>query len=241
MSAIVSFGNIVNSLRSVRDEYNEHLKSVPQYEAFLLVESSTQKAADTLQDIASGTPSMAAEVVAALETAKSKFREHLSSIPEYRALLAIDKLINDVSTDLGVTTNVQPVAPAQVEESVADQNAVSTSAAVEETSSDQEAVSQEPVAEQAVSETDAVVQGETLEQPAALASDVVHAQDTIAELTSAVLEAGATDQAEHTAPSSAVAEHAEPDEAAAGAAPEEHDLSVRIVMQPFGSAAGRAA
>src|ERR1700733_2637109 len=116
MSAIVSFGNIVNSLRSVRDEYNEHLKSVPQYEAFLLVESSTQKAADTLQDVAAGTPSMAAEVVAALETAKTKFREHLASIPEYRALLAIDKLINDVSTDLGVTTNVQPVAPIQVEE-----------------------------------------------------------------------------------------------------------------------------
>jgi hypothetical protein len=240
MSAIVSFGNIVNSLRSVRDEYNEHLKSVPQYEAFLLVESSTQKAADTLQDVAAGTPSMAAEVVAALETAKTKFREHLASIPEYRALLAIDKLINDVSTDLGVTTNVQPVAPIQVEEAAADQNTVSTSATVETTPSDQGAVSQALMAEP-LTAAEVVVQGETMEQPAAHASDVVHAQDATVELTSAVLEAGATDQAEHTDPSSAVAEHAEPDEVAASAAPEEHDLSVRIVMQPFGSAAGRAA
>jgi hypothetical protein len=97
------------------------------------------------------------------------------------------------------------------------------------------------VAEPTLTAAEAVVQGETVEQTAAHASDVIHAQDAIVDLTSAVLEAGATDQAEHTDPSSAVAEHAEPDEAAASAAPEEHDLSVRIVMQPFGSAAGRAA
>src|ERR1700744_539221 len=121
MSAVASFGNIINSLRSVRDEYNEHLKSVPQYEAFLLVESSTQKAADTLQGVISTTPVMAAEVVAALETAKAKFRDHLASVPEYRALLAIDRLINDVSADLGVTAGVtagvEPIAPIQVAES----------------------------------------------------------------------------------------------------------------------------
>jgi hypothetical protein len=237
MSAVVSFGNIVNSLRSVRDEYNEHLKSVPQYEAFLLVETSTQKAADTLQDIASAAPSMATEVVAALETARAKFREHLASIPEYRALLAIDKLINDVSVDLGIAANIQPVEQIEVEEASAEQSAVSTSAAVEETSSDQEVVSQELVAEPSVSEADAAVPVEPLEQPAAATADAMHTSDTIAELTSAVLEAGATDQAKHATPSSAVAE---PDEAAASAAPEEHDLTVRIVMQPYGSA-GRAA
>lgn len=102
MSEIMSFGNIVNSLRAVRNDYHEHLKSVPQYEAFLLVESSTQKVADTLHGIInSAAPSMAGDVVAALELAKANFREHLASVPEYRALLAIDKLISDVAADLG--------------------------------------------------------------------------------------------------------------------------------------------
>jgi hypothetical protein len=52
---------------------------------------------------------MAAEVISSLEIAKTKFRQHLTSVPEYRALLAIDKLINDVAIDLGVA---QP-APAE--------------------------------------------------------------------------------------------------------------------------------
>jgi hypothetical protein len=99
MSEVVSFGNIVNSLRSVRNEYNEHLKAVPQYSAYLLVESSTQQVADTLQGLADA-QSMAAEVVEALEAAKAKCRQHLASVAEFRALLAIDKLISDVSADL---------------------------------------------------------------------------------------------------------------------------------------------
>lgn len=105
MSAVASFGNVVNSLRSVRDDYHEQLKSVPQYEAFLLVESSTEKVAGTLNAIvAASTSSMASEVVEALELAKAKFRQHLASVPEYRALLAIDKLIAEVSVDLGLKT-----------------------------------------------------------------------------------------------------------------------------------------
>ena len=108
MSKVMSFGNIVNSLRSVRDDYNEHLKTVPQYEAFLLVESSTLRVTDTLRSVVdSGAPSMAAEVIAALETARTKFRQHLTNVPEYRALLAIDKLISDVSADLGVRAEPQ--------------------------------------------------------------------------------------------------------------------------------------
>ena len=45
---------------------------------------------------------MAAEVISSLEVAKTKFKEHLTSVPEYRALLAIEKLISEVSIDLGV-------------------------------------------------------------------------------------------------------------------------------------------
>jgi hypothetical protein len=103
MFEVESFGNLVNSLRSVRDDYHEHLKAVPQYDAFLLVENSTAKVTGTLQSlVGSTTPSMAAEVIEALETARTKFKQHLTSVPEYRALLAIDKLITEVATDLGV-------------------------------------------------------------------------------------------------------------------------------------------
>ena len=103
MSEIVSSGNLVNALNSVRDDYHEHLKSIPQYEAFLLIESSTQRVFDTLEGPAdSAARSTAAEVISSLEIAKAKFKQHLTGIPEYRALLAIEKLISDVSMDLGI-------------------------------------------------------------------------------------------------------------------------------------------
>jgi hypothetical protein len=111
MSDIVSSGNLVNALNSVRDDYHEHLKSIPQYEAFLLIESSTHRVFETLHGLVdSPAPSMAAEVISSLEVAKTKYKQHLTSVPEYRALLAIEKLINDVSIDLGVA----PPAPAPV-------------------------------------------------------------------------------------------------------------------------------
>jgi hypothetical protein len=101
----------VNALNSVRDDYHEHLKSIPQYEAFLLIESSTHRVFETLHGfVNSPAPSMAGEVISSLEVAKTKFKEHLTSVPEYRALLAIEKLISDVSIELGVA---QP-APAQI-------------------------------------------------------------------------------------------------------------------------------
>jgi hypothetical protein len=103
MSDIVSSDNLVNALNSVRDDYHEHLKSIPQYEAFLLIESSTHRVFETLNGLAdSPAPAMAGEVISSLEVAKAKFKQHLTSVPEYRALLAIEKLIHDVSIDLGV-------------------------------------------------------------------------------------------------------------------------------------------
>src|ERR1700719_2116623 len=103
MSDIVSSGNLVKALNSVRDDYHEHLKSIPQYEAFLLIESSSYRVFETLHGLVnSPAPAMAAEVISSLEIAKTKFKEHLTSVPEYRALLAIEKLINEVSIDLGV-------------------------------------------------------------------------------------------------------------------------------------------
>jgi hypothetical protein len=141
MSEIASFGNLVNALSVVRHDYHEQLKSIAQYEAFLLIESSTQKVAETLNGLAnSPKPSMAAEVISTLELAKTKFREHLTSVPEYRALLAVDKLISDVSIDLGVHPAPQTVLPAEEAEAPS-----------------HEIASTQPEAEQVVSASEPVV------------------------------------------------------------------------------------
>jgi len=122
MSEIVS--NLVNALHAVRGDYNERLKTVPQYEAFLLVETSTQTVFEALQGLVNAPkPSMAAEVIASLETAKSKFKEHLTSVAEYRALLAIDKLISDVASDTGVQAASAEPSPAQTAPSTAEPEA----------------------------------------------------------------------------------------------------------------------
>jgi hypothetical protein len=119
MSDIVSSDNLVNALNSVRDDYHEHLKSIPQYEAFLLIESSTHRVFETLNGLAdSPAPAMAGEVISSLEVAKAKFKQHLTSVPEYRALLAIEKLIRDVSIDLGVAEPTPASMPATAEHEV---------------------------------------------------------------------------------------------------------------------------
>jgi hypothetical protein len=122
MSDVASFGNIVNSLLSLRQNYYDQLKTVPQYEAYLLVESSTTKASGALQASAESPASIAAEVIDSLQFARSRFEHHLNSIPEYRTLLALDKLIKEISIDLGISkpeqahafdvTEVEVTAPA---------------------------------------------------------------------------------------------------------------------------------
>jgi hypothetical protein len=192
MSEVVSFGNIVNSLRLVREDYNEHLKSVPQYEAFLLFESSTEKVAGTLQDITAQPASMAGEVIAALVTAKAKFKEHLVSVPEYRALMAIDKLISDVSADLGVKPEVQlaPAAEAEqvsittsqadpVEQTSSDQTAVAEQAAV---TTEQAAVAEQPTLEIAVAEQIPAQQEFSERPPTSQEPDAIPLADAVAEL-----------------------------------------------------------
>jgi len=106
MADVASFGDIVNSLLALRHNYHEKLKSIPQYEAYLLVESSTEKASGALHASADSPASIAAEVIDSLQFARNRFEQHLSSVPEYRALLAIDRLIEEISIDLGVTEPV---------------------------------------------------------------------------------------------------------------------------------------
>ena len=110
MAEVASFGNIVNSLLTLRQDYHEQLKAIPQYEVYLLVESSTEKAAGALHTSAGSPASIAAEVIDSLQFARSRFEHHLSSVPEYRALLAIDRLIKEISVDLGVTKPVSESA-----------------------------------------------------------------------------------------------------------------------------------
>jgi hypothetical protein len=110
MAEVASFGNVVNSLLALRQDYHEQLKAIPQYEAYLLVESSTEKAAGALHGPAGSPASIAAEVIDSLQFARSRFEQHLSSVPEYRALVAIDKLIKEISLDLGVTKPVSESA-----------------------------------------------------------------------------------------------------------------------------------
>jgi hypothetical protein len=205
MSEVVSFGNIINALHTVRDDYNNHLKSVPQYEAFLLVESSTQKAVESLHAIAgSSSPSVAEEVINSLKIANTKFREHLTSVPEYRALLAIDKLIVDVSTDLGVQA-IPGVAAAEAKLTPNHPVEVSQPDA-EQASAPADAVAESEVAEQASVPAEAVAASEVAEQASA-PSDAV-ARDEFAEQVSEPLEAVAqSDAAEQAAtPSDAVAQ-----------------------------------
>jgi hypothetical protein len=129
MSEVASFGNIVNSLLSLRQNYHEQLKSVPQYEAFLLVQSATEKAAGALNASAESPASIAAEVIDSLQFARGRFEQHLNSVPEYRTLLAIDKLIKEIAIDLGVIKREQASAPDVPEAEVAAPEAEPVSAA----------------------------------------------------------------------------------------------------------------
>jgi hypothetical protein len=115
MADVASFGDIVNSLLAVRHNYHEQLKSIPQYEAYLLVGSSTDKASGALHALAGSPASIAAEVIDSLQFARNRFEQHLSSVPEYRALLAIDRLIEEISIDLGVT-KPEPASAAKLPE-----------------------------------------------------------------------------------------------------------------------------
>jgi hypothetical protein len=267
MSEVVSFGNIVNSLRLVREDYNEHLKSVPQYEAFLLFESSTEKVAGTLQGITDTAQpaSMAGEVIAALVTAKAKFKEHLVSVPEYRALMAIDKLISDVSADLGVKSEVQPAPQAEAEQvstttsqadpvaqASSDQTAVAEQAAVTE----QAAVAEQAPLEIAVAEQ-IPVQQEVSEQPStSQEQDAVPLADAVAELPTVELtrdeppampEPAVAEQApepliEVSQPAVAVHVAGQPTELTAHAPTEESSPFVpQETVEPFEPAAEKAA
>ena len=131
MSESAAISTVVTSLKTVRDQYQEQLQNIPQYATFLRVQQLTEISPAAL-GIAAGTDgfSTAHDVVAALGFARDKFKEHLTTVPEYRALLAINKLIADLD-------EVQPEAEAPVAEAPVAE-AATAEAAVAETASTSE-------------------------------------------------------------------------------------------------------
>jgi len=167
MPAPETFATIVDTLAGVRRDYHEKLKSIPQYEAFLLIESSTEKAAEVLHGTAASSSSIATDVIDSLQYARTRFEQHMASIPEYRVLMAVDKVIKEISQHLGFAA-ADDAAAEQSVDAASDHQAPDTAAALacaETENADQDALS-EPEAEQENFEQENV-EAEVAEQPAA--------------------------------------------------------------------------
>jgi hypothetical protein len=114
MTASSATVDVVDSIKSLRDDYQAKLREIPQYAAFLAVEHARATAAEALEvdatlgiDASSGNISLPSEVVAALTTAHSKFKQQLESVSEYRALLLINKLIGDLSESVEAEPTIE--------------------------------------------------------------------------------------------------------------------------------------
>lgn len=175
MPAPESFASIVDTLADVRRDYHEKLKSIPQYEAFLLIESSTEKAAGALHGTEASGSSIAADVIDSLQYARNRFEQHMTSIPEYRVLMAIDKVIKEISQHLGLATNddavAEPSSAAESESQAPETAAVAPSAQADDAELEapaEELASAEPDIETAsVSDADAAVEAEVADEDVA--------------------------------------------------------------------------
>ncbi|WP_315797435.1 hypothetical protein [Bradyrhizobium sp. SZCCHNRI3043] len=160
------FATIVDTLAGVRQDYHEKLKSIPQYEAFLLIESSTEKAAGALHGTEASGSSIATDVIDSLQYARNRFEQHMASIPEYRVLVAIDRVIKEISQHLGLA----PHDDAPATESLAAAAEQPAEAVARAASADTDAPAEEavdPAPEQAEMAED---------EPAAAAAEPVEAE-----------------------------------------------------------------
>ncbi|WP_315779956.1 hypothetical protein [Bradyrhizobium sp. SZCCHNPS1003] len=163
------FATIVDTLAGVRQDYHEKLKSIPQYEAFLLIESSTEKAAGALHGTEASGSSIATDVIDSLQYARNRFEQHMASIPEYRVLVAIDRLIKEISQHLGLAPHDDAPAKEGLA-AAAEQPAEAAEAVVRAESADTDAPAEEaahPEPEQAEMAED---------EPAAAAAEPVEAE-----------------------------------------------------------------
>ncbi|XUM21136.1 hypothetical protein ACRAVF_27700 [Bradyrhizobium oligotrophicum S58] len=136
------FATIVDTLAGVRRDYHEKLKSIPQYEAFLLIESSTEKAAGALHGTEASGSSIATDVIDSLQYARNRFEQHMASIPEYRVLVAIDRVIKEISQHLGLAPQDDASAKESLAEA-AEQPAEAAAAVASAASADTDAPAEE--------------------------------------------------------------------------------------------------
>ncbi|WP_315720119.1 MULTISPECIES: hypothetical protein [unclassified Bradyrhizobium] len=178
MPAPESFATVIDTLMSVRRDYHEKLKSIPQYEAFLLIEDSTEKAAGALHGTEASGSSIATDVIDSLQYARTRFEQHMTSIPQYRVLVAIDRVIKEISQHLGLTAQddaaAAPSVAAAADDAKPEAAAVGAEAASETASAEtvaaeaadvdqdnaeneavEPAVAEQPAAEPAEAEVDA--------------------------------------------------------------------------------------
>jgi hypothetical protein len=81
---------IIQSLERVRERVQEQLIRVPEFRAFLAVETSISEV------------SHVPDLVDCLQSAKQKIMDRLMTIREYQAMLAVEKSITEISEVLGV-------------------------------------------------------------------------------------------------------------------------------------------
>ena len=81
---------VIQTLERVRERVREQLIKVPEFRAFLAVETSISEV------------SHVPDLVDGLQSAKQKILDRLMTIREYRAMLAVEKSITEISDVLGV-------------------------------------------------------------------------------------------------------------------------------------------
>jgi hypothetical protein len=96
---------VIESLERVRGRVQEQLIKVPEFRAFLAVETSISEV------------SHVPDLVDGLQSAKQKIMDRLMTIREYQAMLAVEKSITEISEVLGVLAegesgNATPATPA---------------------------------------------------------------------------------------------------------------------------------
>jgi hypothetical protein len=90
LSATLQAPGVIQSLERVRDRVKEQLIKVPEYRAFLAIETSIAEV------------SHIPDLVVHLASAKEKILDRLMTVREYRAMLAVEKSIQEISEVLGV-------------------------------------------------------------------------------------------------------------------------------------------
>jgi len=89
-SEILQSPGVIQSLEGVRARVVEQLTNVPEFRAFLAIETAIEEVANI------------PDLIDCLESAKTRIVDRLMKVREYQALLAVEKSITEISEVLGV-------------------------------------------------------------------------------------------------------------------------------------------